>query len=95
MLKVTDRAAIELKKSVVQAGTPNDWAVKVVPGNDTDIALAMSVPMEQDEIVYEERDLVVSVDGHLKQPLNESVLDIESAAPDDALSGVRFVLRHA
>lgn len=90
MLRITNRAARELKKGAREAGLPADAAVRLIPGEDVRVALAAGHVMPQDEVVYQEDDFRVAVDSGLKKPLAASVLDAE-ALPEPG-EGYRFVL---
>ncbi len=95
MIRLTERATTGLKEILATNGTPNDRAVKLVPGESGGLAMVIGRPKEGDDVVESEQRPLLIVDASMSDRLDGVVLDAsdEQAGDKEASPSPRFFLR--
>ncbi|MFC2034481.1 hypothetical protein ACFLTT_03685 [Chloroflexota bacterium] len=87
MIKVTDRAIVELKKMLFEKVDMPQARLRLISGSKEEIGLGIDIETKTDYIVKYEGSPVLVVEKELASRLKGVTLDIE-----DNFSGTEFVL---
>ena len=84
MITVTDRAAKELRRVLVDHSAPPGQGIKLVPNPEGGISLRIAPPGEGDEVARRGRALILIIDHRLTREVDGLVFDVRTNREDGA-----------